>query len=124
MPADYHIDVSRKLIISTATGILTADEMVEHQKRLRNDPMFRPDFNQIIDFSGAVEVRAKGNDIRRLAYDSPFRSGSRRALIAPRPELVGIARMFKALTEEHGAEIRLCDDLAEASQWLGIDHLS
>ena len=121
MPATYQIDASRKLVLSKATGILTPAEMIEHQTALRSDPMFQPDYWQLFDFSETTEAQFTGRDIRRLAYDSPFRSGSRRAFVVPRPLLVGLANMFKTLTEDQGAELQLFDDLAEASRWLGIE---
>jgi hypothetical protein len=121
MPATYVIDVRHKLVISKGTGVVTAADLEEHQKRLRSDPQFQPDFWQLADFSATTDVQVTVDDIRRLAQGSPFRSGSRRALVVPRPVLVGIGRMFQTLTEEDGVDLQLFDTLAEASRWLGID---
>jgi len=120
MPVTYHIDASRKLVISKATGILTAADMFVHQARLRSDPMFRPEYSQLADFTEVTEVQVTAEDIRGLATGSPFRARARRALVVPRPVLFGLARMFQAITEGQDAEVRLFDNLAEASRWLGL----
>jgi hypothetical protein len=65
-------------------------------------------------------VQATAEDVQGLATGSPFRPGARRALVVPRPVLFGLARMFQAMTEGQGVEVRLFDNLAEASQWLGL----
>ena len=117
----YTIDVARKLVISKVAGVEMAIDLLAQHNHLRSDPLFRPDFGKIKDFSATTGVQVTGDDIRRLIVGSPFRSGSRRSLVVPRPALIGIGRMYQILSEDHGVDLRLFDNLAEASRWLGIE---
>lgn len=121
MPASYQIDVPRKLVIIKATGVLTAAEMHAQNAHMYNDPLFQPDYWQLADFSETTDFQATTREIRQLADDNPWSAGIRCAFVVPRPFQYGLARMFKAFTEEQGADLRLFDTLAEASQWLGIE---
>ena len=121
MPATYQIDASRKLVLSKAIGVLTAAEMFAHDASLHADPLFQPYYSNLADFSEATDVQATGMEIRRLADESPFRSGARRAFVVPAPLLYGVARMFQIFTEEHGVDMQLFDEVALASRWLGIE---
>ena len=43
----YTIDKELRLVTTTAWGTLTADQVLEHQRQLQNDPAFDPDFSQL-----------------------------------------------------------------------------
>jgi hypothetical protein len=120
MPINYQIDAARKFVIVVGAGILTAEEMRKEQERMNREPDLAPDFNQLIDLKGVTELRLTVEDVRQLSYGSPFREGSQRAIVVDRPEDYGLARVFQALTEPHGAELRVLYDLAEARRWLGM----
>lgn len=120
MPIDYVIDAARRIVLTKATGILTAAEVRDRQQRLLTDPAFQADFRQFADFAEATEFRTTAEDIRHLAENSPFRAGSKRAFVVPRPNFYGLARMFQTLTEEHRAELRIFYDAAEAMSWLEL----
>src|SRR5215471_5111129 len=81
MPASYVIDKQRRLVISTATGVVTAEECKQHQDRLVNDPDFHPTFNQILDFTGATTIGLNYEILRFLAVRHVFRTPSRRAIL-------------------------------------------
>ena len=120
MPINYQIDPARKFVIVVGSGILTAEEMRKEQVRMNREPDLAPDYNQLIDLKEVTELRLTVEDVRQLSYHSPFREGSRRAIVVDRPEDYGLARVFQALTEPHGAELRVLYDLKEARRWLGM----
>ena len=120
MPISYQIDTARKFVTVVGTGILTAAEMREEQARMTREPGLEPHFDQLIDLKEVTELRLTVEDVRQLSYGSPFREGSRRVIVVDRPEDFGLARVFQALTEAHGAELRVLYDLAEARRWLEL----
>ena len=120
MPINYQIDPARKFVIVVGSGILTAEEMRKEQVRMNREPDLAPDYNQLIDLKEVTELRLTVEDVRQLSYHSPFREGSRRAIVVDRPEDYGLARVFQALTEPHGAELRVLYDRQEARRWLGM----
>jgi len=121
MPATYRIDTTRKLVLSSGSGTLTGEEMSDHQSRLKQDPEFRADLDQLMDFTDVEEITVSHEQLQRLAYDSPFGEGSRRAIVVQRPLFYGLARMFQTLTESQGPEVRIFEELAEAKRWLGLE---
>jgi hypothetical protein len=55
MPWNYRIDEERRLVITTAWDRLTVAEVVDHQRKLLNDPAFQRDFFQFLDFADVME---------------------------------------------------------------------
>jgi hypothetical protein len=121
MPATYRIDGARRVVFSSGSGTLTGDEMRGHQARLKSDPEFEPDMDQLMDFTGVEHVTISPQELPQLAYDNPFREGSHRAIVVQQPLQYGLVRMFQVMTESHGAEIRIFHELAEAKRWLGLE---
>jgi hypothetical protein len=120
MPVNFRIDVARKLVISECQGVVTGADLFDHQSLLGADPRFQPDFWQLFDFTGATEIHVSVEDVRELAARSPFRAGSKRAVVVSRPVHFGLVRMFDALTDEHAVDLRVFYDVAEAWAWLGM----
>lgn len=121
MPASYRIDAERRIIFSKAQGTLTADDLLEHHRRLTSDPGFDRTFNQLWDFS-AVEVDDVPTEtIRMLARQRSFDAGARRAMVGSTDVQYGLLRMFEIQKEGAAEEIRVFRDLGEARAWLGLD---
>ena len=120
MPVLYTIDLERRLVSSSASGDVTASEVLDHQNRLMSDPDFDPTFRQIIDFSETKSVSVSSDDIRRLAARNFFAHGSRRCIVAPTAEIFGLARMFQTFRELSGGEeeMQIFKDRKDALHWL------
>lgn len=123
MPAEHVIDAEAGVVYSRAWGVLTDDDLLDHQRRVRDDPDFRPGLNQLFDFYDVSEVAVTPAGIRTLAERNPFGDGARRAFTV-RPgalAMFGLLRMFELLTSEHPDELRVqFDDVRMARQWLGL----
>jgi hypothetical protein len=120
MPASYEIDKEQRLVMSTASGVLTVDDIWGHQKRLATDKDFDPNFSQLMDFNGVTEVAFETDDVRKFAETSIFSPNSRRALVVQRNDLVfGFSRMFEMLRSLRGDQsIRVFRNRNEALGWL------
>ncbi len=120
VPITYTIDPERRLVSSSASGHVTAAEILDHQDRLMRDPDFDPAFRQLVDFSGATNISASSADIRVIATRNFFGQGARRCIVAPTAEIFGLARMFQTFRELSGGEeeIQIFKDRNEALQWL------
>src|ERR1700694_1639889 len=66
VPASYHIDKARRLVISTASGLLTADDLSLHQRQLLGDPDFDPSCSQIFDCTAVSGIDFDAEDIGAL----------------------------------------------------------
>jgi hypothetical protein len=121
MPHEYRIDPEKEIVFSHGRGCLTDEDLIDHQNRLRADPLFKPHFRQLADFRAVTRVEVKSDTIRRIARANPFGRGARRAAVVDTALKYGFVRMFEILTDEDLHEIRICADMAEARTWLGLD---
>lgn len=120
MPASYRIDKQHRLIVSTASGVLTLDDMLQHQQQLLQDNDFDPSFSQLIDLDDVTQVAVATDDVRRIAEKSVFVPGTRRALVAQKSDVAfGLSRMFETLRNLKGDQgVRVFRDREQALAWL------
>lgn len=123
MPVFYKIDKERKLVLTSGSGDVTCDEMLDHQARLANDSDFDPGFSQFIDTTEPKSIDFTPDCIRRLARKNLFSPSSRRAILAEKDHLYAHARMFEILREFEGElGIRVFRTREEALEWLALEN--
>ena len=119
MPARYEIDKERRLVITTATGVLVVADALAHQENLRKDPQFDPTFSQLMDLTQVMEYKIGLDDMLSLTQRRIFAPESRRAIVVPDDLSYGLARMFEMLRENAGEfGIRIFRNRAEALDWV------
>ena len=120
MACSYEIDRRQKLVISAASGLLTAEEIFAHQAKLATDQNFHPDFFQILDFTAVTGLKVTTSDVQRLAQRKLYSDQARRAFVATNPLQVGLIRMFETYRELAGGreQMKIFSDRAEALRWL------
>jgi hypothetical protein len=119
MPTSFEIDTKRRLVISSGSGRVVVEEMIEHQRRLQADPRFQPDFSQLVDFTGTEKVDISPQDVARLAELALFAPTARRAIIAANPLVFGFSRMYGMFRELAGEKgIRVFRTREEAMRWI------
>ena len=121
MPTDYTIDVQRGVVLSAGTGVFASADFVEHMVRLRGDPNFNPDFNQVVDCRGISVLDLNSDQLKELASQSIFSAKSRRAFVVSSDLHFGMGRMFAAYREiAEGQNVRIFRDMSEALSWLEL----
>jgi len=126
MPAEYVIDKELRLVITTAWDRVTFAEARAHQERLRNDPDFHPEFNQLLDATAVTALDISHDEAKTIGRNSPhFSASARRAWVAPNPFLFGMGRMIGIYREMAGGteQFRVFKDREQALKWLGLDTL-
>jgi hypothetical protein len=119
----YEIDKERRLITSTASGVITLPEVWAHQQRLETDPDFDAGFAQLLDVTQVTKLELSSDDVRRVADSNSFSPNPRVAIVATSSLIYGMARMFQIFREMKGEEkTRVFRDRDEALAWvLGKD---
>ena len=102
MPISHQIDPTRRLVLSLATGVLTAREVIEGQRTLRQAVGFRPDQAQVLDVSRVTEVALTEDDVFTIVANSPFGAGTRRVLIIPAALQASNLGLIAAMIRELG----------------------
>jgi len=120
MPLSFVIDKQRRRVTSTASGVLSYSDIARHQERLRNDPDFDPNFDQLFDGTGVTNIALTVDEIRTVARQHIFTAGSSQAFATNSDFAYGMARMFEIYREASGAGrlVRVFDKLEEAQEWL------
>ena len=123
MPFDYVVYKEHRLVISTASGVVTWDEIKARQDQTKTDADFDPQFDQIVDLRSATRIELSGDQIRFLAGRRIFSYRSRRAFVAPNPDVFGVGRMWETYDEfsKNPTEVRVFRDLTSALKWLGLE---
>ena len=123
MPCPYVIVKERRLVITTAEGRLTFAEAKAHQERLKNDPDFNPEFNQLLDTTAVTTLDISTEEAKIVAHGSLFFApSSQRAWVAPTPHIFGMARFIQAHREMAGAQdhFHVFYERDAALKWLGL----
>ncbi len=120
MPAAFHIDVSANRIFSWGWGDMVDGDLLDHVKHLAANPCFDPGMSQVLDFRRVREIHVTSECIRRMAELNPFRLEARRALIANRALVIGLARMYQLCGDLPPAALRLFETQQEAFAWIGL----
>ncbi len=120
MPISYTIDHDRKLVVTRLWDAVTEDQVYEHNRLLRSDPLFDPSFKQLTDMTELGEVLVGAGMIKDTARDHFFLPGVPRALVAPSDVVFGMARMFAIHSESMGQQIEVFRELDAAETWLGL----
>jgi hypothetical protein len=114
------IDVERRLVISRAWGAITDDDVREHARALRADPLFDPTFRQLVDMCGITEDLVNTATKQQASHDLLFAPGVRRAWVASKDYSFGMARMYAVAAERQGQTIGVFRDRSAAEEWLGL----
>jgi hypothetical protein len=119
MKVKYSIDKERRLILSTAEGCVTLDDVRGHQDRLLADPDFDASFDQLIDMTSAKKFGISAEEARVLAKRRILSPKSRRAFVATEPHIFGLGRMMEIYRDGlEYADVRVFNSIYEALKWL------
>ncbi len=124
MPISYRIDKQRRLVLTTATGVLTEEELLDHKRALIVDPEFEPGMRELTDVRTIERLSVTAAGVRKMValdQDHTDRLGDYRlAIVAPTDASFGTARMYQMLTEANVQSIGVFRNMEEAEQWLGV----
>jgi hypothetical protein len=122
MPCESEVDPERRLVKVRAWDVVTYAELMAARLKFTRDPAFDPDFFQLYDLSEVKRAPITEDQVRQLATDAVFSSGSRRAFVASSAFSYGLTRMFATYREINGGreQIELFRSVAAAEEWLGL----
>jgi len=104
--------------MSSGSGLLTAAEILAHQRKLLSDPNFDPSFSQFWDFTAVTVNQISADDVRAIAAATVFSAHSHRAALVKTDEQFGLCRMFATQREGHGEYgVRVFRDREDAMRW-------
>ncbi len=125
MSLTYRVDVPSGLIVTCGTGSVTDEDVVAKERSLHSDPAARSCRFELLDLREVERFSVSGETMRRLAeMHAETAEGlrkSRVAVIALSDATFGMWRMYQALVEGSGLDVKVFRELGEARAWLGVD---
>jgi hypothetical protein len=120
LPATYHIDRTRQLVLSRAWGVLSNEDLEDHYAWMTADPAFDPEFRQLADLREVTELALNSSNIARAATKPAFDAQARRAIVANSDIAFGLSRMYAIYAEGRGQTVEVFRTIEEAEAWLGL----
>ncbi|MBZ5686956.1 MAG: hypothetical protein LAP86_18175 [Acidobacteriia bacterium] len=97
---------------------MTAEEIGEYVRKLRDHPLFEPTFSEIADLRDAEDIALLADDFLKLADEvDPFSPEAKRAFVAKTSIQNHAARLHKILRSQRNIEI--FRTLEDAERWIG-----
>ena len=125
MPISYVIDPPRNLIRTTATGVLTDEEVLSHKGAMAADPACRPGMLELSDVRSVSQLMVTASGIQAMvavdAEHGPALSGHRLAIVASKDVVFGMARMYQNMTGDNVSGVGVFRDIPAAAEWLGVE---
>jgi hypothetical protein len=120
MSLAYTILRENQLVLTKFEGTITKHEVLEHIRRLREDPAFVATFSELADLTNAVEVQLSYNDFQELSHFDPFSQQSKRAFVARTgSQAYGMTRVYEVASGN--PNIRIFNTIDEGFHWLQDD---
>jgi hypothetical protein len=120
LPVSYSIDPDLRLVISRIWGTVTNDDVNEHDRQLRADPLLDPTYSQLADMSEVTLNLVSSNTVQETAREQFFVPGARRAFVVSDDASYGMCRKYATHAESFGQVITIFRDRNEAEAWLGL----
>jgi hypothetical protein len=120
MPVTYRIEQAKQLIHTRCIGPVVLEEVRQHFVTLSRDRECPERLDVLLDLSERTtlpesdQLRSVTSDIAHLRPRIQFR----RAVVASRPPLFGMARMFEVFAECYFSATRVFRTGVEAMAWL------
>ena len=108
------------MVMSRIWGTVTNDEVGEHNRRLRTDPLFDPTYRQLADMSDVTLNLVTADNVQETARDQYFAPGTRRALVVSDDTTFGLCRMYATYAESFGQLLNVFRERKDAEAWLEL----
>jgi hypothetical protein len=114
---EHTVDAGKRLVFVKFGKTLMFADVERYIELLKANPVFEPNFSEIVDLSDVVELDMRAEDFLKVADEiDPFVSTARRAFIARSSVQNHAARMHKILRGHKNIEIFGTREQAE--EWI------
>lgn len=118
----YEVDPTSGVIVTTARGVVTAEELEAHMRGLARNPELPRPLRELWDGRAVERFAVWGADIQRIVGGAGTADGglggARLAIVASQDVIYGMARMAEILSESTAVTIRAFRELEPAQRWI------
>jgi hypothetical protein len=120
MPASFRIDPSRRIVLTTISGVITFEQIVALAVALKGDSLFHPSFAELLDVRQTTFTSLTFQELAQLARTiDPFSPKALRAIVAPDDLIYGTSRIYQAVRDQ-GNNVQVFRTMEEARAWLRL----
>jgi hypothetical protein len=122
MPYRFEFDSTNRIIRCRLEGLITDEDIKECYRNAERYALQTDPLSGIMDMSAVTSFAVSANTVRELATSPPAMPNPERlrVLIAPSPQVFGIARMFEMLGQDKRPELHVVHSEKEALAILGV----
>lgn len=120
MPLTQTFSQADGLLLVTASGVISRDDIERFNEGLIADPTIRPGMRMLFDATDA-DPAVKVSELRDAAaqFRTVAERGIRRmAIAAPRGLVSGLAHVYSLFADAEGFEVQVFESVDEARSWL------
>jgi len=123
MAAEFSFDAKSNCVLIRFFDELTTRQFSELADRLKRLPEFAPGHLRLSDIRQLRHVPS-ANDVRKFAHIAKDLDHAhwpaRTAILAGTDAAFGISRMFAMIRDPEGVIVRVCRNVPDAKEWLGL----
>jgi len=109
------------MVLVTFRGEISDADLMNIGPTTKLNPLFEPNFSEIVDFSAVTGGNVSTAALRALAqHESIYSHASKHVVIAPQAHVFGLSRMFQVFAEATRPNTVVVRTLEEARQYLGL----
>ena len=115
-------DADHRVMLVTMGGIVTETSAMAAVAAIRQFMATHGPYSGIVDLSGIEKVSVRTDFVWYIAAKPPaIPDGMARIVVAPRPDVYGLSRMFQILRDNRGAYQEVVHTLKQAFDILGLE---
>jgi hypothetical protein len=118
VPASYHISSIIACIIVRLEGSINDHDLIEEQRRMFSDPLFKGHYSRLIDGTEITQFAVSAETVRALATAAVERGLRKAALVSNDTDLVHLLMRMYQEQASPLAEAAVYCNMQEALQWL------
>ena len=124
MPIKYDIIKKTKLVMAVGSGVVTANDILDHLKSLAEDNSYIAPMKKLIDYRNVESLNVSSEEAplivqRKNALAKKF-AGEKCAFVSPGDLTFGTARVHQALADGADIDTEVFRSIEEAINWLDI----
>ncbi len=113
---DFVVDEERRLVLTHFSGNIDASQVRDYYRALAHDSAFDPSFSEFVDASAVTTAALGSEKLREIATLDPFSRDAKRAIVATKHAVFGVARMYQSLSERGG--LLICRTREDGWRWV------
>jgi hypothetical protein len=117
------VDRARRVIVVRFGAALTTESLTAMRAAVRRFVETEKGYRAIVDLTAVEAANVPGHFIAELARSGPIVKGEMRILVAPKPEVFGLSRMYELHQYSTADQTLVLRTLAEAYEALGVESL-